>query len=73
MGNIMIYIYSYIYSHMPSFLLNRRNERGATMVEYAIIVAVLSIAAIAFIVALGGEVRDAFQAVTDVIKANTPV
>ena len=58
---------------MPSFLLNRRNERGATMVEYAIIVAVLSIAAIAFIVALGGEVRDAFQAVTDVIKANTPV
>ncbi len=33
MGNIMIYIYSYIYSHMPSCLLNRRNERGATMVE----------------------------------------
>lgn len=72
MGNIMIYIYSYAYSHMPSFLLNRCNERGATMVEYAIIVAVLSIAAIALIVVLGGEVRDAFQTVTDVIEANTP-
>jgi Flp pilus assembly pilin Flp len=42
------------------------------MVEYAIIVAVLSIAAIALIVVLGGEVRDAFQTVTDVIEANTP-
>lgn len=41
------------------------------MVEYAIIVAVISVAAIALIVLLGGQVRDAFQGVTDVIEANT--
>ena len=42
------------------------------MVEYAIIIAVLSIAAVALIVVLGGQVRDAFQGVTDVIEENTP-
>jgi len=48
-----------------------RRERGAAVVEYAIIVAVISVAAIALIVVLGGQVRDAFQSVTDVIEANT--
>ena len=47
-------------------------EKGATMVEYAIIVAVISVAAIALIVTLGGQVRDAFKGVSDVIEANTP-
>ena len=42
------------------------------MVEYAIIVAVISVAAIALIVTLGGQVRDAFKGVSDVIEANTP-
>lgn len=41
------------------------------MVEYAIIVAVISVAAIALIVLLGGQIRDAFQGVTDVIEAST--
>jgi pilus assembly protein Flp/PilA len=70
MRNIMIY--SYTYSHMLSRLLNRRNERGATMVEYAIIIAVLSIAAVALIALLGGQVQAAFEGVTAVIEANTP-
>jgi pilus assembly protein Flp/PilA len=52
--------------------LGGHRERGAAMVEYAIIVAVLSIAAVALIVVLGGQVRDAFQGVTNVIEENAP-
>jgi pilus assembly protein Flp/PilA len=72
MGNIMIYIYSYAYSHMPSCLLNRRNERGATMVEYAILVALISVAAIVIIAVLGGQINEAFTNVSDQMNATMP-
>ena len=38
-----------------------RGESGATMVEYAILVALISIAAIVIIAAVGGQVNDAFE------------
>ncbi len=38
------------------------NERGATMVEYGILVALISIAAIVAIIALGTDVFNAFDA-----------
>lgn len=41
------------------------------MVEYAIIVAIISVAAIAVIALIGGQLRNAFESVTDVIEANT--
>ena len=50
----------------------QQRERGATLVEYAILVGLISVAAIVLIILIGGEVRDAFQAVTDVIDENTP-
>ena len=71
MRNIMIY--SYAYSHILSRLLSSRNERGATMVEYAIIVALLSITAVLIIALLGGQVQAVFQNAAAVIEANTPV
>ena len=37
------------------------NERGATMVEYGILVALISIAAIVAIIALGPDVFNAFD------------
>ena len=40
-----------------------REESGATMVEYAILVALLSIATIAILVVLAPLLRGAFQAV----------
>lgn len=46
-------------------LINRflRDESGATMVEYAVLVALISIAAIATIVLVGTEVNNAFDKV----------
>ena len=42
-------------------------EKGATMVEYGILVAMLSIAAIAAILLLGPKLFDAFSAADDSI------
>lgn len=44
-----------------------KDESGATMVEYAILVALISVAAIAIIVIIGGQVKDAFQKVQDAL------
>ena len=64
MKNIIIYIYSYVYSHISGCFLNRRNERGATMVEYAILVALISVAAIIIIAVLGDQINNAFHQVS---------
>lgn len=45
-----------------------QDESGATMVEYAILVALLSVAAIVIIAYLGQEIRNAFNQVRDCIK-----
>ena len=50
---------------MASFF---RDESGATMVEYAILVALISIAAIVIIYFLGREIRNTFQQVLNCIK-----
>lgn len=55
-------------------LMNKflRDESGATMVEYAILVALISIAAIATIVLVGQKVDDAFDKVqTELTNAGT--
>ena len=44
------------------------NERGATMVEYGILVAMISIAAILAIVALGTDVFQAFDTAQQEVK-----
>lgn len=44
------------------------DESGATMVEYAILVALISVAAIAIIFVVGGEVRDAFDEVKECLQ-----
>ena len=40
-----------------------RRQRGATMIEYVLIVAVISIAAIAVILLIGPKITTAFEAV----------
>lgn len=47
------------------------DESGATMVEYAILVALLSIAAILIIYYLGQEIRNTFNQVRTCIKNPT--
>jgi pilus assembly protein Flp/PilA len=53
-----------------------RDESGATMVEYAILVALISVAAIVIIFALGQQIRETFnqvvQCITDPIAGVCP-
>jgi pilus assembly protein Flp/PilA len=44
-----------------------RDESGATMVEYAILVALISVAAIVIIFALGQQIRETFNQVVQCI------
>ena len=53
--------YNHMLSYIPDFYT--RKERGATMVEYAILVALISIAAIAVILTVGEQVESAFNRV----------
>ncbi len=46
-----------------------KDESGATMVEYAILVALISVAAITIIVFVGGQVEAAFQKVKTELTA----
>jgi pilus assembly protein Flp/PilA len=42
-----------------------RRDEGQTLVEYALIVGLVSIAAIVVMITMGGKVGDVFQAVSD--------
>jgi pilus assembly protein Flp/PilA len=42
-----------------------REEKGQTLVEYALIVGLVSIAAIVVMILMGGAIGDVFNAITD--------
>ena len=56
---------AYVLAHISS-------ERGATMVEYAILVGLIAVAAIGAIVVLGGNVLGAFEGVNDEFPPASP-
>lgn len=43
--------------------LNRRAQKGVTMIEYALIAALIAVAAIAALTMIGGETKSTFSAV----------
>lgn len=45
----------------------RDNDRGATMVEYGLLVALISVGAILFIITIGEQVAAAFSDVADAL------
>jgi pilus assembly protein Flp/PilA len=47
-----------------------RDESGATMVEYAILVALIAVAVIATVVLVGEKIDEVFNKVIDEIDAN---
>jgi pilus assembly protein Flp/PilA len=63
-------------SNFVSNLLARindvREESGQTLVEYGLIVALLSIAAIAILATLGGDIVDVFTTVSTKLQNATP-
>lgn len=50
-----------------------REESGQTMVEYGLLIALISIAVIAVLVALGPRIASFFQSVDDRLAASQPV
>jgi pilus assembly protein Flp/PilA len=46
----------------------KRDEEGATMIEYALIAALVAVAAIAVLTTLGTDITAKFQAVVDALK-----
>ncbi len=50
-----------------------KDEEGATAVEYGLIVALIAAVIVAVVATLGGQIKDAFTAVSDKItEAQTP-
>lgn len=49
-----------------------RDESGQTMVEYGLLIALISIAVIAVLVLLGPRIATFFQSVDDQLAANAP-
>ncbi len=49
-----------------------REESGQTMVEYGLLIALISIAVIAVLVALGPRIAGFFQSVDDQLASSTP-
>lgn len=45
-----------------------KDESGATMVEYAVLVALIAVAVIAIVYSLGGEINTKFEEIRDCIK-----
>ena len=54
------------------FMRLLKEESGQTMVEYGLLIALISIAVIAVLVALGPRIAGFFQSVDDQLAASTP-
>jgi pilus assembly protein Flp/PilA len=54
---------------IPRYVANwfraRGNEKGATAVEYGLIVALIAAVIVAVVATLGGQIRTAFQTIVD--------
>ena len=49
--------------------MNIKNERGAALVEYALLLALIAVVCIVALTQLGGQAKDKFSAVGDSIAA----
>jgi pilus assembly protein Flp/PilA len=49
------------------YIALRYRERGATAVEYGLIVALIAAVIVTVVALLGGKIRDAFQTVVDAL------
>lgn len=55
------------YAMMMSRLAHLRTRRGQTLVEYGLILALVSIVVIAVLIALGDQIRNVFTRITDTL------
>jgi len=54
------------------YIALRYSERGATAVEYGLIVALIAAVIIVVVALLGTQIREAFQVIADKLAAYTP-
>ncbi len=54
--------------HLIERLRSRKDERGASAVEYGLLVAAIAALIVVIVFALGGVVRDVFQGTCDTIS-----
>lgn len=47
-----------------------RGERGATAVEYGLLVALIAAVVVGIVATLGGQIHDAFQTISDALPAS---
>jgi pilus assembly protein Flp/PilA len=67
---IKLYVWMQANLHVFKGNLGQR-QRGATMIEYVLIVAVISIAAIATILLIGPKISSAFSSVNDALPSGS--
>lgn len=51
--------------------VSRRAQKGVTMIEYALIAALIAVAAIAALTLIGGDLKTTFGSVSDSLKGGT--
>jgi pilus assembly protein Flp/PilA len=56
--------------HLIQRLQARKDERGASAVEYGLLVAAIAALIVVIVFALGGVVRDVFQGTCETISSN---
>jgi pilus assembly protein Flp/PilA len=54
--------------HILQRLVNRKDEKGASAVEYGLLVAAIAALIVVIVFALGGVVKDVFQGTCDTIS-----
>ncbi len=64
----MLNMYVFVTSHLAG-LKTKRDERGATAVEYGLMVALIAVAIIITVTALGGRLDAMFARVRDALPA----
>lgn len=61
---------SYVYLQSYLTWLLHRDDRGATAVEYGLIVALIAAVIVAVVATLGGQIKTAFSTVSNTIANN---
>jgi pilus assembly protein Flp/PilA len=60
-----------LYVKMQSKLAHLKSKRGQTLVEYGLILALVSIVVIAVLTLLGSQIQNVFNRITDTLSAAT--
>jgi pilus assembly protein Flp/PilA len=61
----------YTYIRMQNWMLKRRDEKGASAVEYGLLIALIAAVIVVAVIALGSAVGDVFNNTADCVEGQT--